>query len=81
MIADRKKVYLLPPLAEQLAYANFQRACINSSTLCYDSGVVLRLCYGEGLSRTRNKCVSLVDERAWLQISLVIMFMDYPLRG
>ena len=43
----------------QFTYANSQWPCINSSTLCYDCGVVLRLLYGEELSRTRNWCMSL----------------------
>ena len=35
-------------LVYQFTCANVQRACISSSTLGYDSGVVLRLSFGKG---------------------------------
>ena len=41
-------------------YSNDQRAYINSSTLCYDSGVVLRPFYGRGLPETQNQYTSLI---------------------
>ena len=41
------------------AYAH-QRACVNRSTLCYASGVVLRQSYSEGVPQTQNQCTSLV---------------------
>ena len=47
-------------LVYQFTCANVQRACISSSTLGYDSGVVLRLSFGKGMPQTQNQCTSLV---------------------
>ena len=47
-------------LDDQFMYANTQCTGITTSTLFYDSGVVVRLSFGEKLPRTQNQCTLLV---------------------
>ena len=42
-------------LDDQFTYANTRCTGITTSTLCYDSGVVVRLSFGEKLPRTQNQ--------------------------
>ena len=60
-----------------ISYANAQRACIKSSTLHNDNGVVLLLSYGKGMNSKHGDVTGRWER---VRIQFVVIPIVYPLR-